>query len=151
MGRHGLYDAGDSDDALEFGRWRGAVASAIRGKKGQAFLRELLATLDAIEAQRLIGESLENEHGEVCALGAVGQARGMDLQSIDYEDYGAVATAFGINEKLAQEIMWVNDEWTRRNNVPAMMERYQLVRGWVLDHIRSRGQLVLAPTVPVKP
>jgi hypothetical protein len=142
VGRHGLYDAGDSDDALEFGRWRGAVASAIRGKVGQAFLRELLTALDAIEAQRLIGNSLENDHGEVCALGAVGRARGLDLQAVDYEDPEAVAQFFGINEKLAQEIMWINDEWTRRNNVHAMMERYQIVRRWTIDNIRSRGQLI---------
>jgi hypothetical protein len=142
MSRHGLYDASDIEDTLEYGRWRGAVASAIRGRNGQAFLRELLAALDALEEQRLIGESLENEHGEVCALGAVGLCRGMDLKSIDYEDYEAVAKAFGINEKLAQEIMWVNDEWNRRNNVPAKGKRYQDVRGWVLKHIRSRGALV---------
>lgn len=142
MGRHGLCDDGDNEDILAYGRWRGAVASAIRGKHGQAFLRELLAALDAIEAQRLIGEDLENQHGEVCALGAVGRARGLDLQSVDYEDPEAVAKFFGVNEKLAQEIMWVNDEWTRRNNVPAMMDRYQSVRRWVLENIRSRGHLV---------
>jgi hypothetical protein len=146
MSRHGLYDASDSEDILEYGRWRGAVASAIRGKKGQAFLRELLAALDAIEAQRLIGDGLENEHGEVCALGAVGRCRGLDLQSVDYEDHEAVADFFGINEKLAQEIMWINDEWVRRNNVPAMMERYHSVRRWVLENIQSRGQLIPAPT-----
>lgn len=142
MGRHGLYDASDSEDVLEYGRWRGAVSSAIKGKNGQAFLRELLAALDAIESQRLISESLENDHGEVCALGAIGRCRGLDLQSVDYEDHAAVAKLFGINEKLAQEIMWVNDEWTRRNNAPAMAERYQSVRNWVLDQIRSRGQLI---------
>jgi hypothetical protein len=132
----------DHDDILAFGRWRGAVASCIRGKRGQAFLRELLAALDAIESQRLIGESLENEHGEVCALGAVGRARGLDLSEVDYEDHEAVANFFGIAEKLAQEIMWVNDEWVHRNNVPGMTERYRRVREWVLDQIDSKGQLV---------
>jgi hypothetical protein len=146
MSRHGLYDASDIDDVLAYGRWRGAVASAVRGKHGQAFLRELLAALDSIESQRLIGESLENEHGEVCALGAVGRARGLDLKSVDYEDPEAVAKFFGINEKLAQEIMWVNDEHIHRNNAPAMAQRYHDVREWVLGHIRSRGELVPAPT-----
>jgi hypothetical protein len=145
MGRHGLSDASDSGDVLEFGRWRGAVASAIRGKRGQAFLRELLAAIDSIEPQRLIGDALENEHGEVCGLGAVGRARGLDLKAVDYEDYEAVSKLFGINEKLAQEIMWVNDEVISRNDVPAMLGRYQIVRQWVLDHIRSRGSLVKLP------
>jgi hypothetical protein len=142
MGRHGLYDASDLEDNLEYGRWRGAVASTIRGRNGQAFLRELLAALDAIESQRLIGESLENEHGEVCALGAVGRRRGLDMREVDYEDPDSVANFFGIATKLAQEIMWVNDEYTRRNNVPAMMKRYHTVRQWVLQQIRSRGELV---------
>lgn len=146
MNRHGLCAASDIEDVLVYGRWRGAVASAIRGKYGQAFLRELLAALDAIEAQRLIGGRLENEYGEVCALAAVGRARGLNLQSVDYEDHQAVAKVFGINEKLAQEIMWVNDEYIRRNNAPAMAQRYHEVRDWVLGHIRSRGALVLTST-----
>jgi hypothetical protein len=149
MSRHGMNDASDIEDVLEYGRWRGAVASTIRGKHGQAFLREMLAALDSIESQRLIGESLENEHGEVCGLGAVGRARGLDLQSVDYEDPAAVARFFGINEKLAQEIMWVNDEHVQRNSAPAMAERYQAVRSWVLDHIRSWGALV--PAVSASP
>jgi hypothetical protein len=42
--------SGYSDDHSEWDliRWRGAVASAIRGKRGQAFLRELLVALDAM-------------------------------------------------------------------------------------------------------
>lgn len=32
MGRHGYTD--DCDDVLASGRWRGIVASAIRGKRG---------------------------------------------------------------------------------------------------------------------
>lgn len=151
MGRHGLCDEGDSEDILAYGRWRGAVASAIRGRRGQSFLRELLTAIDAIESQRLIGEALENDHGEVCALGAVGRARGLDLQSVDYESPEAVAKFFGVNEKLAQEIMWVNDEWARRNNVPAMEERYQLVRRWLLENIRSKGQLVPAHSAGDQP
>jgi hypothetical protein len=141
MGRHGLYEANDGEN-WDWIRWRGAVASAIRGKRGQSFLRDLLAAVDAIESRRLIGQKLEDDHGDVCALGALGRARGLDLSEIDYEDYEAVAKAFGINEKLAQEVMWVNDEWTRRNNVPDMMERYQTVRRWILEQIRSRGELV---------
>ncbi|MGH8258541.1 MAG: hypothetical protein ACREUG_02495 [Steroidobacteraceae bacterium] len=149
MGRHGLYDGGDAEDVLEYGRWRGAVAATIRGRNGQAFLRELLAALDAIESQCLIGEALENEHGEVCALGAVGRARGLDLQAVDYEDYESVAKFFGISEKLAQEIMWINDKWTRRNNVPDKRLRYLTVRRWVLQNIKSRGALVSTEGKPV--
>jgi hypothetical protein len=40
-------------------RWQGAVKSAIRGKKGQAFLKELLSALDAMPEKKLIAEELE--------------------------------------------------------------------------------------------
>ena len=46
-------------------RWRGAVKSAIRGQRGQAFLRELLAALDAIPDKRLIAEELVDAQGAV--------------------------------------------------------------------------------------
>lgn len=142
MSRSGLFDSGDIEDTLEYGRWRGAVASAIRGKKGQEFLREMLAALDALEERRLIATALDNDHGEVCALGSVGKRRGLDMSAVDVDDPEAVSSLFGINEKLAQEIMWINDEWVSGNNVPAMQKRYEKVRGWVLDQIRSRGELV---------
>jgi hypothetical protein len=40
-------------------RWQGVVKSAIRGKKGQAFLKELLSALDAMPEKKLIAEELE--------------------------------------------------------------------------------------------
>jgi hypothetical protein len=39
-------------------RWRGAVASAIRGGRGQAFLREMLAAMDAMPVKRLVANEL---------------------------------------------------------------------------------------------
>jgi hypothetical protein len=42
----------DDLDPLALGRWRGRVASAMRGKRGQAFLREMLAAMDAMLAAR---------------------------------------------------------------------------------------------------
>ena len=45
MSRSG-YSDDDEDGRLAM--WRGAVQSAIRGKRGQAALRELLTALDAM-------------------------------------------------------------------------------------------------------
>lgn len=56
MSRSGYTE--DCDDNWQLIRWRGAVASAIRGKRGQAFLRELLAALDAMPEKRLIADAL---------------------------------------------------------------------------------------------
>lgn len=54
MSRSGYSDDIDNWDLI---KWRGQVASAIRGKRGQLFLRELLAALDALpNAHQLVQE-----------------------------------------------------------------------------------------------
>lgn len=67
--------AGYSDDLdpLDLGRWRAQVLSALRGKRGQAFLRDLIAALDAMPEKRLVSGDLQDETGCVCALGALGR------------------------------------------------------------------------------
>ena len=56
MSRSGYVD-GDDDQWASI-RYRGAVKSAIRGRRGQAFLREMLAALDAMPEKRLIAGDL---------------------------------------------------------------------------------------------
>lgn len=56
MGRSGYDDS--IDDVLALGRWRAAVKSALRGKRGQAFLKEALAVLDAMPDKRLVANDL---------------------------------------------------------------------------------------------
>lgn len=107
MSRSGYVD--DADDQWSMIRWRGAVASTIRGRTGQAFLRELLAALDAMPEKKLIAHELEQD-GNVCAIGALGRVRGVDMSRLDPENYNAVAHAFGVNPKLVQELVYVNDE-----------------------------------------
>ena len=104
--------SGYSDDCDNWAliRWRGAVESAIRGKRGQATLRDLVDALDALPEQRLAADSLVTADGDYCALGAIGRARGMDMAPIDPEDRQAVARAFGVSGALAAEIMFLNDE-----------------------------------------
>src|SRR6266699_2042772 len=77
-------------------RWRGAVASAIRGARGQALFKEMIVALDAMETKRLIANDLVKE-GEVCALGALGLKRGLNMTDIDPENRQAVASAFGVS------------------------------------------------------
>lgn len=108
MSRSGYTD--DFEDHWQLIRWRGAVASAIRGKRGQQTLREILAALDAMPCKELASESLVNEEGAFCTLGALGAARGIDMAPIDPEDRERVAKTFGISEALAAEIMYLNDE-----------------------------------------
>lgn len=124
MSRSGYND--DSDDQWAAIRWRGAVTSAIRGKKGQAFLKELAAAMDAMIDKALIAEELIESDGRVCALGAVGKARGIDMTHLDPEEYYDIARAFGIPEALAREIMYENDEI---GGTPE--RRWQYIRNWV--------------------
>lgn len=107
MSRSGYSDSLDQWDLI---RWRGAVKSAIRGKRGQQALREIAAALDSLPTQELAAESLVTTDGEYCTLGALGRARGLDMRQLDPEDREAVAQAFGIAEALAAEVMYLNDE-----------------------------------------
>lgn len=115
-------------------RWRGQVASAIRGKRGQAFLRELLAALDAMPDKRLIAYDLKDETGAVCALGCIGAARGMELEKLDPEDYETLAPAFGIAEPLVREIEFENDEWFRE----PPEQRWTRMRAWVVGVLAGK-------------
>lgn len=131
MSRAGYSD--DVDDNWDLICWRGAVTSAIRGKRGQAFLRELLAALDALPEKRLIADELE-EDGCFCALGAVGKARGLDLSSINTENWRQMADTFGIAEAMAREIMAENDnDFAHRVETPE--QRFRRVRAWVERHL----------------
>lgn len=125
MSRSGYSD--DDYDQWAAIRWSGALASAIRGKRGQAFLRELLAALDALPEKKLIAEELE-KNGCVCALGAVGKARAIDMAPIDPEDRDRVATVFGIPYTLACQIMYENDRDNWR--VITEEERFIRMRRW---------------------
>lgn len=130
MSRSGYSE--DYDDWWQMIRWRGAVASAIRGKRGQAFLGEMVAAMDSLPEHKLIANDLECD-GAVCAIGAVGKARGIDMSDLDPEDISTVAGKFGISEALAQEIVYLNDEWDFRE--PAD-RRFQRMRAWAASCLR---------------
>ena len=108
MSRSGYTD--DCDDMWGLIRWRGAVAAAIRGKRGQQALREILAALDAMPSKALAAESLVTTDGEFCTLGALGAKRGVDMSQLDPDDPDAVAKAFCIAPALVKEIVYENDE-----------------------------------------
>lgn len=91
-------------------RWRGAVASSIRGRRGQALLRDMLTSLDEMSDKRLVPNELVSEGGGRCALGVVGKLRGIDVAAIDPEDSQGVALSLGVSELLVREIVHLNDE-----------------------------------------
>jgi len=90
-------------------RWRGAVTSAIKGRRGQVFFKELLDALNGMSVKRLITDELE-VNGEYCALGVLGNSRGLDMGKIDPHESAQVAKEFNIAKALAQEVVFMNDE-----------------------------------------
>lgn len=150
MSRSGYID--DCDDNWQMIKWRGMVASSIRGKRGQRLLTDLLAALDAMPVKALIAHELETKDGEVCALGALGKARGIDMEKLDPEEPESVAAAFDIATPLAQEIVYMNDDhldsrWneaTKRYEDITPEERWKSMRAWVAAKITSAASA--APT-----
>jgi hypothetical protein len=117
--------------------WRGAVLRAIRGGRGQAFLREMLTALDAMPEKKLIADELANENG-ACAIGSVGQARGIDMAPLDPEDPKVVAATFGIAPALVREITYINDEAGPYTESPEA--RWRRVRAWVERQLKREGE-----------
>lgn len=134
MSRSGYTD--DCDEPWQFALWRGTVTSAIRGKRGQAFLKEALAALDALPEPTLIPNNLAAK-GSYCTLGAVGRARGTAMpDGGEYDEYDdndnqdAVAALFSISRPLASEIMWMNDDAGPCNETPRA--RWERMRKWIV-------------------
>lgn len=164
MSRSG-YSDGEGDN-WSLIRWRGAVRSALTGARGQAFLRELAAAMDAMPVKELVAGELEAD-GAFCALGVVGKARGVNLSTIDTENWRQLSEAFGIAESMAREVMYENDEcvvdgtwvtteicgpvrpdypdWglhTRSRFLPASNTgalRWHHMRKWVEEQIQTKG------------
>lgn len=133
MGRSGY-----SDDCENLGLWRQAVARAIKGKRGQAFLREMAAALDAMPVKELVDDVIVRDNEHVCAIGAVALARKIDVSELDVYDRHAVAKTFGIAPALAAEIAFENDDdFGYGDRSPA--ERWTRMRRWVDAHLTQGG------------
>ena len=142
MGRHGYQE--DIGDWASI-RWRGMVASSIRGRRGQAFLRELAKALDAMPEKRLVAEDLKNEEGDVCTLGAALAAKGLDPAEYDPEDHEGLAQIFDIAPCLVQEVEYENDDsWLRKEDYPDGLDederRWHRMRRWV-DACLAKGKV----------
>lgn len=133
MSRSGYDDDCNGWDLI---RWRGAVKSAVKGERGQALLRSMLAALDAMPNKRLIENALVTPDGECCALGAVALSRSLDVSGVDPDDRDQVADLFSIAPALVAEIAHVNDR-----DLPSYVtketpeQRFVRVRAWIVEQI----------------
>ena len=137
MSRSGYSDdfgLGSQEEQWALIRWRGAVKSAMRGRRGQAFLQEMADALDAMPERKLEPDVLVSPNGECCAMGAVAMARGLDTSEVDPDDRDEVAELLGIAPAMAAEIAFENDEcWRTRSSE----DRWRYMRDWVRKHIEK--------------
>ena len=123
MSRSGYTD--ECNDPLAYGGYRQAVHNALRGKRGQALLRDLAAALDAMTDKRLHPGSFATPEGEFCALGALAHQRGIKVDDLGNEedcDSEQVADRFGIAKAMAAEIMDMNDTYHVPMSVAVIVE-----------------------------
>lgn len=140
MSRSGYVDDQEQWDYI---RWRGRVSSAIKGRRGQRLLLDLVQALDALPEKRLITDKLILDTGDVCALGAVGLKRGIlmwplnpDDEDKDYDpDFAAdeLEGVFDASACLIREIQFLNDEGCSHVSPE---ERWRRVRAWAVKRLK---------------
>ncbi len=97
-------------------------------------MREIAAALDALPEKSLIVSEYDTPEGEVCTLGALAKARGIETRGFDPTDYDGWANTFGVAHQLVQEITYLNDEGSY-NETPE--QRWTRMRKWVASEIRE--------------
>ena len=136
----------DSDDH-DYEPWMdgqaaGAMRSAIRGRRGQQLLRDLIAGLDALPVQELAAGALKDpETGCVCALGAVRLQRGVEAVPLRFDptdpdiDWRDLARPFDISETLACAVISENEYASERNDEQSRRRRWRSVRDWAARNL----------------
>ncbi|MGB1013393.1 MAG: hypothetical protein ACPG4T_04600 [Nannocystaceae bacterium] len=115
-------------------RYRGAVASALRGKRGQKFLRDLIEALDAMPVKKLISGGPVTPDG-CCAMGAVMLLRGLEVSS-QYDSLAAqLAEPLDIAEAMAQEIAFENDG--DLDYIKSDADRWTKMRRWAEGNLND--------------
>ena len=139
MSRSGYSEDGCDDQWADI-RWRGAVKAALRGKRGQAFLRDFIAALDAMPVKRLAASAWVKGE-DACALGVVARARGFEafIETLDPDDdIGAemIAPVLNIAPAMAREIIFTNDDAAGYWNV-SPENRWAYMRRWAESQLRK--------------
>ena len=140
MSRSGYTE--DIDDYWPFIKYRGQVTSALRGKRGQRFLRDLITALDEMPEKRLVAGTLSNESG-CCAMGAVARHRGVSVDDLALHDEdddgvtGEVGRRLDIAGQLAREVAFVNDEDV---TIDTPEQRWSRVRKWAVLNLQEGSQ-----------
>ena len=89
--------------------WQGNCMRSIKGKKGQAALRELEQALLALPDKRLIANELETPDGDVCAIGALAKHRCFTPKADPEYEMEMVGVELGMPELVAWKVVALND------------------------------------------
>lgn len=121
--------------------YRGTVERSIRGKRGQALLRDLRAAMEAMPEgeRRLAACTFESETGDICPLTCVARRRGIDMsewanrrdEDLDEADRENLGEMLDISPQMAAEVMFMNDEASGHSPEA----RWSSMHAWVLDNL----------------
>jgi hypothetical protein len=103
----------DEEFGGQFELWQANCRRSLKGKKGQAALRELEAALLAMPDKRLIAGKLQDADGEVCSLGALAKYKGHALladecEEGEYDEYdlSGEMEEFGVELGMLRLVAW---------------------------------------------
>jgi hypothetical protein len=152
--------AEEEDFAGQAELWQANCERSLKGKKGQAALRELEAALLALPAKRLIEGELENEAGEVCAIGALARFKGKENPKVgdsfgDFDELQAnseeiervtvgFAQELGVPRMVAIAVVHENDDYWHASTPEA---RFAKMLAWVQRQIQRTN----TPSSAVQP
>lgn len=105
-----FYEA-DGENPAENLYWPN-LRRACRSKRGQRVLREVVEALLALPQRRLIANAIKEPSGEVCAVGAVAQYKGVDLGEYregDQEDTIQIGESIGMGRMIPWHLGFMND------------------------------------------
>lgn len=127
----------DEEYPGQFELWQANCRRSLKGRKGQIALQELETALLALPEKRLIANALQNEDGDVCAIGAVCRLRNYTPKADPEEEMEAVGMEIGMPELVAWKVVEKNDVDLERHYVNGKMveytpeERYERMLAWV--------------------
>lgn len=136
--------SGYSDDCDNLELWRATVDRAMKGKRGQKALQEIVEALDKMPEKKLIHESFTV--GGFCTLGVLAQHRNVDVSDLNPKekdgevwpvDRKTVSARLDIAPSMVAEIMFMNDEWWGGPETPE--ERWSRMRQWAQSHLERNS------------
>lgn len=151
MPRFSEGEIDDADDQRRYNLHQGVIAKQMRSRKGQAFLRELIASLEALPEKRLVNDAVAKD-GCVCGLGAIALRRRVDAGEdrdavladlanveVDVRDGDEHVSEWaerelGAQQNVASAIAWTTDA---DEGTITPEQRYERVLSWAKSQVRS--------------